>query len=678
MARRGSKARRRPKAHPQGVLELTARGYGFVKTAEGEFFIPSRMVGTAFSGDLVEIAPLTSKDKKHLPKRDANKKASQSIKPNARVTKVLLRAAHSIIGRYEIAEPFGVVIPEDPCIKHDIFTLRSDNPDIQEGDLVECEILDYPTRTTAATGHIVRVLGHEDDSRVGIDIIIAENGLETKFSSQVMEEANSCSLEVEKALQSGYRDLRNEFVFTIDPVDARDFDDSISLELEEDGYRLGIHIADVSQYVPYNSALDLTARKRGTSVYLVDRVIPMLPEIISNNLCSLVPLQDRLAVTVEVHLSVQGKVLSYEVFPSVICSKARLSYEQAQVLLDCPGDYREFRACDVPEGSVALSDETIDLLSRKIHDLHDVAKRLFQKRYKDGCMDFDRVEARVKLDESGIPVKVVFRRKTFATQMIEEAMILANNLVALWLSEKEMPCMYRIHEAPDGDSLSNLYEILCEFPVFRTLDKRLFIDGNPKMLQKALTIKGTTVQHELISNLLLRSMKRAVYVGHNEGHYGLALDTYCHFTSPIRRYPDLYVHRMIKHAYFGKTESFSAEADALDWISNHCSETERVSDKAQHDSQKLKLVEYMQGFIGVTFDAVIVSVSTFGLVVRLENTATGRVPIRDLGDEYFSYDPVRYTLTGSDSGKVYRLGQMVSVELVEAIPRLKRLSFTLV
>lgn len=693
MARRSSKARRRPKVRPQGVLELNARGFGFVKTAEGEFFIPASKVNGAFPGDLVEVTRLSS--------GESRGKNPYARKPTARVVKVLMRSRDTFVGRYEVAEPFGVVVPEDPSIPYDIFTLRREAPQAKDGDVVEVRIIDFPSRNSAATGTIVRVLGSEENVDVNIDLIIAEQQFETEFSEGALEEAAACTLDVDQAYAEGYRDLTGKFIFTIDPVDARDFDDAVSLEKEGDLFRLGVHIADVSRFVSYGTSLDLDARRRATSVYLVDRVLPMLPEQLSNDLCSLVPGKPRCTISVEALLSADGKVQSYEVFPSVIRSSARLSYDQAQALLDCMNeesgedalsDYAQGKdgedallaravdaisSCEVPQGALALAPSTIEKLLPRIVGLDRLAKALFTRRKKDGCMDFDRVEAKVRLDADKRPLEICYRRKTDATELIEEAMILANHLVAEWLLSKNLPCVFRVHDAPDGQALHALYVIIREFPLFKDIDKRLFCDGNPQTLQEVLErVKGHPLQ-ELVNTLLLRSMKRAVYRATQDPHYGLALDTYCHFTSPIRRYPDLLVHRMLKEDFFGHTACYEAQKNALPWMAEHSSTMERKAEKAARQSQLVKIVEYLQAYVGTTFDGVISSVSTFGVVVRLDNTATGMLAVEELGDEYFSFDPARQVLNGTSTGRVYRLGQRIKVVLVDADPRKRDLTFKL-
>ncbi|WP_251198460.1 ribonuclease R [Anaerotardibacter muris] len=673
MARRSSKARKHPRSRPQGILEITSRGFGFVKTAEGEYFIPASKMYGAFPGDLVEVGRISSNRGRYQKPGGIS-----SRKPTGRVAKIISRANERIIGRYEIAEPFGVVIPSDTRIPYDIFTLRKDSPDVEEGSLVEVELIEYPSRNSAATGRVTRVIGKGDDSNLEIDLIIAQHKLETEFNDQALEEASACTLDIGGALADGYRDLRDRFIFTIDPVDARDYDDALSVELDGDRIHLGVHIADVSGYVPFDSALDYDARRRGCSVYLVDRVIPMLPEQLSNELCSLVPDQDRLAVSVDVVLRASDAVVEkVDIFPSVIRSKARLSYDQAQAIIDANEDamVAAFRAKEAPFGANELTDSMVGEVAHRIRQANELAKKLYKKRYTAGCMEFDRVEARAILDPAGRPTGIKYRRRTEATGLIEECMILANHLVAQWLTDRSMPCIYRTHAAPGRDSLFSLYEILQEFDAYKTLDKTLFVAGNPHVLQELLDAPVDEQTHELVSMLLLRSMKQAIYSTTETGHYGLALEDYCHFTSPIRRYPDLFVHRMVKEALRSKSETFEAEKNSSAWIAEHSSETERIAAKAELQSQLVKLIEYLQDFIGQNFETIIYSVSTFGVVLRMENTVQGFLPIEELGDEYFSYNPERGVLTGSDTGRTYRIGQKLNVMLAEADWRSRQVLF---
>lgn len=652
-------------------------GFGFVQAAEGEYFVSSHDMNGAFDGDLVELAPISRKGARRGAGRHAGDAQGPGERPAARVLRVLERAHDTVIGRYEVAEPFGVVVPEDTRIPYDIFTMRAENPDIQDGSLVRVRIVQFPTRKTAATGVIEEVIGQEGDARIGIDLIVAKNKLETEFSEAALEQARAASLDELGALAQGYRDLRNRFIFTVDPIDARDFDDAVSLDVLDGNvdfagvagaprgakWRLGVHIADVAHYVSWDSSLDLDARRRATSVYLADRVIPMLPHELSNDLCSLKPHELRRSMTVDLYLNSAADVLGYDIYPALIQSAARLTYEQAQAMLeDSFGD-----AGDLP----------LDQLTERLKLLSLVAKKRSAKRKQAGGIDFATVEAKVKLDEEGVPVDVVMRRKTDATELIEEAMILANETVASHLESREFPCMYRVHERPSADALDALVPVFQEFPWF-TEDMALkLMTGNPRTIQSILDASSGRSEEELVSSLVLRSMKRALYKTENEGHYGLASKAYAHFTSPIRRYPDLVVHRMLKAQLGKRPEKFGSEVSAMPWIAEHSSELERIADTAARESQELKIIEYLERFVGEFFSGVVSGVATYGLYVRLDNTAEGFLPVRMLGGEYFSFDPRRWCLCGQDTGKTYRLGQRVAVVLIAADARERKLEFRL-
>ena len=923
MARSRSHTRRAPRSMPRGTLVVHAEGYGFVRTAEGEYFIPSAKLGGAFDGDVVEIAPLSSAaSKAHRSSgRDAMRTGGR---PAARVVRVVERAHETLIGRYEVADPFGVVIPEDPRIPYDIFTQRSAAPDIPHGALVRVRISTYPSRNTAATGVVEEVLGEADEPRIGVESIIARHKLETRFSDACLKEADGLRLDVEAALSRGYADLRDRCVFTIDPVDARDFDDALSLErldgsddmasagdapaspadgtagrsgktraqtgpraldegvlrtpskslrilraglpaspggasgdlgstpassagssIEMGGpsvpvlsgvgwegagvpvWRLGVHIADVSAYVPWGSAIDLDARKRATSAYLVDRVIPMLPERLSNDLCSLRPDEDRLSMTVDLYLDGKGRVNRYEVYPAVIRSKARLTYDAVQEWLDgfdSPGiaarpddadapfatdapavtdasnaadapaatvtpaaadapaavapaatnaltasegrspyllrlsgqkradnglemsrtpQKLDLDAVDCPESLKTTSYSHVDCpkdgkatcssqsdgreegheaagrppsawesagrppyaceaagrplsacetapeaplphgagIPRQVADrlapLSRIGKLRAEMRRRAGGIDFPSTEAKVRLDADGRPTGVDLRRKTDATSLVEEAMILANEAVAHRLVAADSPALFRVHERPAADGLAGLIPVLEEFDWFARIDKTRFALGDPHAVQAALEASRNRSEGELVGSLLLRAMKRADYRPSCEGHYGLASEAYAHFTSPIRRYPDLVVHHMLKALLFGRSELHDQEASALRWLGRHCSEREREADAAARESQELKLIELMESQVGKAFSGVVSGVAPYGLYVRLDNTAEGLLPVRRLGTEYYSLDAELHRLVGQDSGRTWRLGQRIAVVLTLADARRHVLEFRL-
>ena len=742
MGRSRSHTRGTPRSYPRGSLQVSAGGYGFVETAEGEFFVPADKMNGAFDGDLVEVSPARQERS-----RKALAKAARSTKKReARVKRVIEHAHTSIVGRFEHAEPFGVVVPEDPRIPYDIFTLLSENPDIPDGSIVRVEITTYPSHKEAATGKVVEVLGDADDERVPIDLIVARYKLETSFSEASLAQAGEGLVDEEGALSAGYVDLRDRFVFTIDPEDARDFDDAVSIEgvsglsgscfasvqasldasslranfpaksgrengslssfgltslrldrsktgayydgdeslqaslldsraprggssskgLEEEKFwRVGVHIADVGHYVPWGSSVDLDARRRATSVYLVDRVIPMLPEALSNDVCSLKPGEARRTMTVDLLVNEAGEIVDVDIYPAVIRSDARLTYDQAQELIDGDGALPGF------------SDDVLSGLRWRVRELSRIAKQRMGLREAAGGLDFDTVEAKVKLDDEGVPVDIVLRKRTDATQLIEEAMIAANEAVARFLRDAGFPGVFRTHDKPSRESLEGLVPVLQEFPWFDGISVDRFVAGNPYEIAKVLDLCSGRGEDVLVTTLVLRSMKRAVYEPELAPHFALASEAYVHFTSPIRRYPDLVVHRMLKAALGKRPEKFDQEASSIPWIAEHSSEMERVAERAARDSQEAKIVELMETSIGQKFSAVVVGVAPYGMFVRLDNTAEGMVDIADLGREYYVLDSVRHTLTGSDTGKQYRLGKRVAVRLVEADRRTARLRFKL-
>ena len=674
MPRSKNHTRRVARSRPRGIMQLNPEGYGFVRTSEGEFFVPHAKLGGAFDGDLVEVAPLpanASKGRSH----EGFGGGRYGHKPAARVVSVIERAHEVVVGRFEAAEPFGVVVPLDPHIPYDIFTQLSEAPDVEDGAIVRVRIAQFPSRNSAATGHIEEVLEHVDGLDEGVDAVVARHKFETAFSDAALAEAHGASIDEVGALASGYRDLRERFIFTIDPDDARDFDDALSIEQVEDQgrllWRIGVHIADVSHYVEWGSALDLAARRRATSVYLVDRVIPMIPEELSCGLCSLAPGEVRRSMTVDLYVNERAQLARYEIYPALICSNARLTYGEALEMLE--GECEPAAS----EGGKHAQGQRETLIQPHLRQLSRLASLRHAQRERKGGIDFDQPEARVRLDEAGRPQGVELRRKNAATSLVEEMMIWANEAVAEHLSRAKFPCVYRVHEAPDLEGLAQLVPIFEEFPWFGKIDPVGFFTGSQHALQQAVSASRGRAEGELVSSLVLRSMKRAVYREKNCGHYGLASATYCHFTSPIRRYPDLMVHRMLKAELFGRPERFDQMTTNLGWICEHSSGMEREADDAQRESEDLKLAEYLQRFVGQSFSAIVSGVSQGGLYARLENTAEGFIPVRTLGDDYFSFDAARYTLTGEETGARYRLGQRIAVVLFAVDPRVPQIDLRL-
>lgn len=682
-------ARRTARILPQGVLKMSGAGYGFVQTSEGEFFIPASKTADAFDGDVVEVARIHENDSE----------PGFEDRLRARVVRVVGRAHETVVGRYEIAEPFGVVVPEDPRIKHDIFTLRRDAPHVQDGDIVRVRMTSYPSKREPAQGIVEEVLGHEGEPGADVDLIIARHKLATTFSAESLAEVADARVDSMQALASGrYADFTQKLVFTIDPDDAKDFDDAVgirsvslagaaTLEAAEAAasdencadeglkryYALGVHIADVSQYVPWNSHVDLEARERATSVYLVDRVLPMLPEKLSNDVCSLRPNEERRAMSVEMLIDESGEVRDVRIIPSVICSKARLTYGMAQASLEAR------RAGDdaAAEAAVQLA---AGRYAREVADaivvLDEVAHALHANRVRRGGMDFESEEAKVRLAADGTPVGVAIRRKTDATALVEEAMIAANEAVARFLRDAGIASIYRVHEKPASGDLAELVPILQEFGYDKHVSLAHFRAGDPFAIQRVLDFARGRSEEFLVSSLVVRAMRRAVYSDSCEGHFGLASQAYAHFTSPIRRYPDLMVHRMVKVALFGRTGETSGLESAMARIADHSSTAERTAEEAARESQELKLYELLGQRVGEEADGIISGVMAQGFFVRLPDTCEGFVSLRDAG-EYFVLDAQRRVLFGSDSAEMYRLGMKVRVRISSVYPYARRADFTL-
>lgn len=676
MGRKRSRSRRgptrgKPRALARGIIEVNARGFGFVKTSAGEFFIPRSKVGGAFDGDVVEVAPTRREGSRSYREKREREAAGQ--RQEGRVVNVVERAHASVVGRYDVAEPFGIVVPLDPRIRHDIFTRRSDAPHVADGSIVRVAITEYPTRKSAACGVVEEVIGSADDAKLLVEQVIASYKLPVAFSEAALEQADAASVGVEGALASGYVDIRSRFTFTIDPVDARDFDDALSVERVSGDQeapagavmRLGVHIADVTHYVPHGSPLDLEARERATSAYLPDRVIPMLPERLSNGICSLNPGEDRLCMTVDLYLDASHALVAHDIYPAVMRSDARLDYGQAQDILDGRAEGTGIEARLLAE------------LAPRIKAADELARARSASRAKTGGLEFRTKEAKLVLDETGEPVDVIVRQKTDATMLIEEAMVFANEVVARHLEVREYPCAFRDHEPPPADGIAGLIPVFQEFKWFTPGMARRLAMADPHAIQEVLAAAAGRVEETLVSTMLLRSMSRAVYSLENLGHYGLGLDSYCHFTSPIRRYPDLMVHRVLKCAWKRDQRGAAALKDQMRTSCEHCSKKERDAEGASQDAVKALLCVLMASRVGEAFPATISGVASYGFYVELENCAEGLVPVRSLGDEYFAFDPVRHALTGVDTGITFRLGDEVRTRLVSAEPMLSRLTFAL-
>lgn len=604
------------------------------------------------------------------------------------VEHVIDRAVAAIVGVFEPAGPLGAVRPLDTRIKQDFFVLPADDSPrrlgVEPGDIVSARIVDYPSRTESGVVTLERRIGDANEPSLGIECVMARYGLVDGYPQAAVDEATSFAVDVEGSLADPLRrDIRDRFVITIDPVDARDFDDAISVaRTVRGGWMLGVHIADVSHYVDWGSAIDLEARRRSTSVYLADRVLPMLPERLCNDLCSLRPDEDRLAFTVDIELDAQGRVRTYEPYPSVIRSRVRMDYGAADALLregDPDGAALDAAARGRAELAVEAARANGVDLRAFLRNADALARARREIRRKRGSIDFDTPEVHVLLDEAGIPVGIVTRERTAATSLVEEAMLLANECVAEFLADRDLVSAYRVHEDPSPDSLASAAKTLTELGAVEGGLAAGIMLGDPRAISAAVEDAAGTAFAPQVNALLLRAQQRAVYKSHNEGHYALGARAYCHFTSPIRRYPDLIAHRVLKVALakheLGKKEALvraprltGKGPQALEAICpqlcRQASDNERAADAAANASQKVKVAQLYASRIGERDTGTVSWISDLGAFVRLDATgAEGLVRMNALGAEWWDFDDVRLTLTGESTGTRVGLGCRVVVEV---------------
>lgn len=643
-----------------------------VETAEGVYRLGSRSMREAMPGDRVYVSL-------HRGKGGARR---------AVVEHVIDRAVVAIVGVFEPAGPLGAVRPLDVRIKQDFFVLPADDSPrrlgVEPGDIVSARIVDYPSRTESGVVTLERRIGDANEPSLGIECVMARYGLVDGYPQAAVDEAASLAVDVEGALADPLRrDIRDRFVITIDPVDARDFDDAISVaRTVRGGWMLGVHIADVSHYVDWGSAIDLEARRRSTSVYLADRVLPMLPERLCNDLCSLRPDEDRLAFTVDIELDAQGRVRTYEPYPSVIRSRVRMDYGAADALLR-EGDPDGAALDAAARGRAELAVEAVRAngvdLRAFLRNADALARARREIRRKRGSIDFDTPEVHVLLDEAGMPVDIVTRERTAATSLVEEAMLLANECVAEFLADRDLVSAYRVHEDPSPDSLASAAKTLTELGAVEGGLAAGIMLGDPRAINAAVEDAADTAFAPQVNALLLRAQQRAVYKSHNEGHYALGARAYCHFTSPIRRYPDLIAHRVLKVALakheLGKKEALARAPrltgkgpQALEAICpqlcRQASDNERAADAAANASQKVKVAQLYAGRIGERDTGTVSWISDLGAFVRLDATgAEGLIRMDALGTEWWDFDDVRLTLTGDSTGTKVGLGCRVVVEV---------------
>ncbi len=635
-----------------GQLKGHPDGYGFVipdKPGTGDIYIGSKNMEGAMHGDKV------------VARIEARKEGGNL---EGRIIRVLERTHTRIVGRFESGRGFGFVVPSDKRISHDLYILHGEIKRAKEGDMVVAEITSYPTRNRNPQGKIIRILGRSTDARIETEAVIEEYNLQKEFPPDVLEESEHIPEEVMTEMLAGRADLRDLQTVTIDGERARDFDDAVSIEQMPDrGFRLFVHIADVSHYVTEGSALDLEAFGRGTSVYFPDAVIPMFPERLSNGICSLNPKVDRLTMTAEMHFDPEGNRTSYKIYDSVIQSNERMTYTAVrQILVDRNPDIIKRYKPMIPMF------ELMEALSR----------RLYAKRIRRGSLDFDLPEPEIVLDMQGEPVNIIKEERNIAHRIIEEFMLAANETVAEHICRLEIPFLYRIHEEPNPEKMFAFSEFIHNFGI------RLPVSGGirPLTLSEILDRVKDTPEERLINHVLLRSMKRARYSAENLGHFGLAAEFYTHFTSPIRRYPDLIVHRILREV--GRKKAM-ARKRAERWkgilpnIALQTSEQERLAMEAERESVNRQKVRFMADKEGEEHDGFITGVMAYGFFVELETLfVEGLVRVSTISDDYYVYHEKQHAFIGEHSGRIFRLGDKVRVRVKRVDIEGRTIDFTLV
>lgn len=642
-----------------GRIEKIASGNAFLIPDDPEqedIYISSANMNGAMHNDKVFVRPVPS-----------NRGKSQA----GEVAEIVERVNKEIVGNLEKYKNYGFLIPDNKRICNDVFIPPEALNKAQNGQKVVAKITRWPEKNRNPEGEIIEILGDKDDAGVDIEAIIRQLDLPGEFPDKVLKEIENIPDQVNEDIvekDDEREDLRNLKLVTIDGADAKDLDDAVSLEkLSNDVYRLGVHIADVSHYVRENSPLDKEAYTRATSIYLVDRVIPMLPRKLSNGICSLNPQVDRLTMSVFIEYRLRGKngieIVDHKITKSVINSNHRLTYDEVQNILDSEQSSEREEYSDFVE---------------ELEMMNELRHRLRRNRFEEGSMDFNFTEVKVELDENGQPINLKKRSHREAEQLIEEFMIAANRIVAAEMSWREMPFIYRVHEEPDLDRMQQFNEFIHNFG-YRL--KGVKNGVHPRALQEILEDVRGTKEEKIIETVMLRSLKKAVYSEKNIGHFGLGITHYSHFTSPIRRYPDLTAHRIIKETI---TEGYLSEErqDQLDnkipKIADHCSLQERRAMDAERDSVDLKKIEFMEDKIGEEFEGIISGITGFGMFIELENTVEGLVHIKNLRDDYYHYDEQKYHLIGERTKKIYRIGDEVKIKVAKVNRDERELDFELI
>ena len=618
------------------------RGFGFVEVdgRDEDIFIPASCVKNAMNGDIVAVR--ITEDK------------AEGRRAEGTITEVLQRNVKTIVGVYTKSRNFGFVVADDKKISSDIYIPKKHRGKAKTNDKVVVQIIRYPEVDRKAEGRIVEILGKADDTNVDLLSILRVYDYKKEFPKDVQKEANMMPQVVLNA--NDRVDLRDKEIFTIDGADTKDIDDAISIERVGKNYLLGVHIADVSNYVREGSSLDKEAVKRGTSVYLIDTVIPMLPKELSNGICSLNPNEDRNALSIDILLDENANILNSKLYKSVIRSKKQMTYDNV---------YKIIELDEVQDGYEPFVG-TLKLMK-------ELALKLIDKRHCAGAIDFDMPEAKIILDENDKVVEIKPYEITIANRLIEQFMVLANECVAKTFCEKQLPFIYRIHEQPDVEKLQRFKVFLTNLNYSNNFSEEV----KPKEIQKVVEDSKGKSEEKVVSMMALRAMQLAKYSNENLGHFGLALKNYCHFTSPIRRYPDLFIHRVISEYLAGRLDDKQKKKFARLAVkySESSSDMEQKAEEAERDLEDIKKCEYMEEHVGEEFDGIISGVTNFGIFVELENTVEGLVHVENMRDDYYNYDELSVSMIGERTRKVYKMGDKIRVRVLGTDRVLKRIDF---
>ena len=634
----------------KGRLSVNKKGFGFVIVdgRDEDIYIDAKNMNGALNNDLVVVEEL---------------KGQNGKKTEGRVVKVLKKENNLIVGEYKIIDGNPHFIPDDKKLRMEIILDNKDLDDLVDGHKIQVSIVKEMGKYKYL-GELVKIIGHKNDPGVDILSIIYDHGINDVFTDEVMEEVNALPSEVLDSDREGRKDLTDMTIFTIDGDDTKDIDDAISISKKGENYILGVHIADVSYYVKEGTALYKEAYSRGTSVYLVDRVVPMLPHKLSNGICSLNPNVDRLAISCIMEITPNGKIVSHDIFESVIRSRIQMTYKKVNKILNDE---------ETPEGYEPFKDD--------LKLMWELAKILRKEKLARGYLDFDVDEPKILVDENCKPYDVVLRERGKGENMIEDFMIAANETVAEHVFYMGLPFVYRVHEVPDNEKVEGFLNSISMLG-YHIVGDRNFV--YPKSMKKILDQLRDKEGFEILSTLLLRCMKKAVYKPENLGHYGLASKCYTHFTSPIRRFPDTTVHNLLRKYIFNEPNDKELNRLIEYWEENlpalcdHASEKERDSIDCERDVESMKMAEYMESHIGEEYDGTISSVMNFGLFVQLDNMIEGLVHISEIKGDYYTFDETTHTLRGEKKGKMYKLGQKVRVVVTNASKENSTIDFNLV